>query len=221
MKSGTLSKIALLAIGLVTSSVSHSAVISVDWQSAGDNLISRDTSSGLDWLDLTQTTDYSYYTVLSKLSSEGALNGWRFATNAEVVSLWSNFNIDLSASAPVSSPGFDSRIFDAASMLGNLACTYTCNSATYGTLGLTADAYSAAVNARNIMGALAYESAGTSTNLSLYFSDGLYAMSDFNSSAHIGSYLVQTSPVPVPGALWLFGAGLIGLSGIARRKNRS
>ena len=28
----------------------------------------------------------------------------------------------------------------------------------------------------------------------------------------------QTSPVPVPAAVWLFGSGLIGLIGVARRK---
>jgi len=34
-----------------------------------------------------------------------------------------------------------------------------------------------------------------------------------------GSYLVrQLSPVPVPAAVWLFGSGLIGLVGLARRK---
>ena len=31
--------------------------------------------------------------------------------------------------------------------------------------------------------------------------------------------LVPTSPVPVPAAAWLFGSGLIGLAGVARRKN--
>jgi len=34
----------------------------------------------------------------------------------------------------------------------------------------------------------------------------------------IGSYLVRTSVVPVPAAVWLFGSGLIGLVGFSRRK---
>jgi len=33
-----------------------------------------------------------------------------------------------------------------------------------------------------------------------------------------GSYLVSASAVPVPAAVWLFGSGLIGLIGVARRK---
>jgi hypothetical protein len=36
--------------------------------------------------------------------------------------------------------------------------------------------------------------------------------------SHYGSYLVRTSDVPIPAAVWLFGSGLIGLTGIARRK---
>lgn len=35
-----------------------------------------------------------------------------------------------------------------------------------------------------------------------------------------GSFLVKTSVVPVPAAVWLFGSGLLGLTGLARRKVR-
>ena len=31
------------------------ALVNVDWQTSGDNLVTRDTVSGLDWLDLTVT----------------------------------------------------------------------------------------------------------------------------------------------------------------------
>lgn len=42
------------------------------------------------------------------------------------------------------------------------------------------------------------------------------------SSADITSSLsLQVVPVPVPGAAWLFGSGLLGLIGVARRKARS
>lgn len=37
-------------------------------------------------------------------------------------------------------------------------------------------------------------------------------------SQYVGSYLVKVSAVPVPAAVWLFGSGLIGLIGVARRK---
>lgn len=40
----------------------------------------------------------------------------------------------------------------------------------------------------------------------------------FDSSAEQGIALVRLSAVPVPAAVWLFGSGLIGLIGFARRK---
>lgn len=39
-----------------------------------------------------------------------------------------------------------------------------------------------------------------------------------HASQSIGSHLVRISSVPVPAAVWLFGSGLIGLIGAARRK---
>ena len=46
----------IIAAGLLFSTVSQAAIVSADWKTAGDNLITRDTTSGLDWLDLTETT---------------------------------------------------------------------------------------------------------------------------------------------------------------------
>ena len=39
-----------------------------------------------------------------------------------------------------------------------------------------------------------------------------------HASPYIGSHLVRISSVPVPPAVWLFGTGLLGLVGVARRK---
>jgi hypothetical protein len=40
-----------------------------------------------------------------------------------------------------------------------------------------------------------------------------------NLLAGIDNYIVRTSAVPLPSAVWLFGSGLLGLVGIARRKS--
>ena len=40
----------------------------------------------------------------------------------------------------------------------------------------------------------------------------------FNSTANVDTF-VTTAVVPVPAALWLFGSGLLGLAGVARRRN--
>ena len=48
-----------------------------------------------------------------------------------------------------------------------------------------------------------------------------YVQPQYAPGPYIGSYLVRTSVVPVPAAVWLFGSGLIGLISIARRKSLS
>jgi hypothetical protein len=62
-------------------------LVTVDLFSAGDGLITRDTDSGLDWLDVPLTTSLSYDQIQA-----GAGNwiptGWRYATEAEVCHLW-------------------------------------------------------------------------------------------------------------------------------------
>lgn len=48
----------------------------------------RDTESGLEWLDLTETNGLSFDDVAGRQSSTGALAGWRHASRAEVVTFW-------------------------------------------------------------------------------------------------------------------------------------
>jgi len=49
-------------------------------------------------------------------------------------------------------------------------------------------------------------------------SDGIIGIPDSSSSPPGGSFLVRVSEVPIPPSVWLFGSGLIGLVGFARRK---
>ena len=45
-----------------------------------------------------------------------------------------------------------------------------------------------------------------------------YVQPQYAPGPYIDSYLVRASVVPIPPAVWLFGSGLIGLIGVARRK---
>ena len=55
----------------------------------------------------------------------------------------------------------------------------------------------------------------------LYFNLFEGSWDDTRINTGVGSALVRTSVVPVPAAVWLFGSGLIGLIGVARRKARA
>ena len=49
----------------------NAEIISIDWQIPGDNLVTRDTGSGLDWLDLTETNYISRQNILPQLQAGG------------------------------------------------------------------------------------------------------------------------------------------------------
>ncbi len=59
----------------------------MDWQAAGDGLITRSVGQGLDWLDVTYTIGQSYDTTLSQMGVGGILEGFRYATGAEILTL--------------------------------------------------------------------------------------------------------------------------------------
>lgn len=117
----------------------------------------------------------------------------------------------------------------AGAMHNVLVGTSTLNTAT-GCNGLT---LATQVNAYTINTNFANLGTCTSTANGFGANDGIggspmtsVAFSGFNgnfdiSSVHLNSYTPTPAPVPVPAAVWLFGSGLLGLVGIARRKKKA
>ncbi len=66
----------------------NAALVSTDWLSASDGLTTTDTSTGLNWLDLSQTYGMSLGTAASLLGS--TFSSFRFATHTEVIGLMSD-----------------------------------------------------------------------------------------------------------------------------------
>jgi len=71
----------------------HAVFIEVDLNTAGDTLITRDTETGLDWLDLSATINFSYEEILIKLQQDEQYKGFRYADMAEIETLWHNAGI--------------------------------------------------------------------------------------------------------------------------------
>jgi hypothetical protein len=63
--------------------------------------ITRDTQSGLDWLDVTLSTGYSYNQVVEQLGDGRAFEGFHFAMEAELVVLFEHAGLDIDAHTPV------------------------------------------------------------------------------------------------------------------------
>jgi len=70
-----------------------SAVIDQDWQTSGDANVLFDTATNMRWLDLSVTADISHDTVVANLGVGGLFEGWRLATQDEVLGLWSQAGI--------------------------------------------------------------------------------------------------------------------------------
>lgn len=76
------------ALVIASVSFSHFAsanLVEADWQNVGDNKAVLDTTSGLTWLDFTETHFYTRGDLLNDLSS--VFSGWRLPTVNEVSSL--------------------------------------------------------------------------------------------------------------------------------------
>ena len=188
----------------------NAAIITTDWNNVGDSFITRDTTSGLNWLDLTVTGGMSYNDVFAELMLESSeLYGYRFATSDEVISLWEQFGINLDFGVrnivTPTTPGVEI----ASSFLGNVVGAespdYT------GSIGMIfTDWRSHSVNSA---GAFNFE--GSS------FLEGIGIRgSSFDTGVNfMGSYLVSPSPVPLPASIWLIFSGLIALFSFTRNKH--
>jgi hypothetical protein len=199
---------------LIVTFKANAATISVDWKVTGDNLITSDTATGLNWLDLTETSGKSRDDVVTQLGTGGVYDGWRYATSSEVVTLWGNIGVDLNG-ADLSwpdDPFEDPFVLDAVNLLGNTTCQADCAGFPYGTLGLTGSQHPTDSALYDFIGAGYVELTFTTE----YLGPGEGYMGTTDAGLQFGHYLVQT--VPIPSAVWLFGSGLIGLIGLARRK---
>lgn len=74
-----------LFVAVFASNGAWAGLVSADLDAGGDGLVTRDTASGLDWLDLPVTQNYSVNQILSGLNGRNFITeGWRYATIDEV-----------------------------------------------------------------------------------------------------------------------------------------
>ncbi|GEM_PF-755436 len=223
---GTLEKLVLLfttIVSLVCTTASASTLVARDWQSAGDNALTYDSSTNLEWLDLTQTVGESVVYVDSQLGPGGAYDGFRYATRTEVEQLFNDFGI-------FSAPNDDAKVIKIDELAALMGQTYPANPSvtpaggSRGFAGINDPAlYNRDMWLMNMWyqqqsccgGATWWEFQDFGYDPSLtpatYITDG---------ASDTGSYLVRTavSTVPLPATAWLFGSGLLGLAGMARSK---
>ena len=209
-------KLTSVVIGLTLSTSLNASIISVDWQTTDDNLITQDTENNLEWLDLTATTNLSYDYVSSQLGVGGVFEGWRYALSTDVIGFLDEFGGDSNYYNGWSTQ--NNGLFDAVSEYwGDTYCYFDgCAVGSGSSSAIIADESFFTNHMRTYL----YDGSIHPSSLTEDRVNVLYSLTaDSVADPLIGHALVrEISTVPVPAAVWLFGSGLIGLVGFSRRK---
>jgi hypothetical protein len=195
---------------LIVSVQSKAALISVDYLSAGDGLITQDTDTGLQWLDLTYSTNISFNDMEVLLASDSFYNKFRRATVSEFNQLFLNADVGTLNVRTTNNRDIAGVQLLTALLGDTLAYSGSQRNGGMGFTGTIVDPDSS-----NPIRGADYFTTTERGFLESWVGDQAVASADF-AVPFIGHYLVST--VPIPGTVWLFGSGLIGLVGFARRK---
>jgi len=211
------SQLLLCGLSLILSINTHAALIERDLvQGSGDGLLTLDTVTGLQWVDITATQGLSNNNLLAGDDPyQFIYNGYRLATLQEVQQLFSNAGVrsfsgedpeqakkTLSLIRLIGSTGTDLKITGPNDPYDGPA-----------TLFYYAD--------KMVEPFLAGASLAVSADSTLWYAFTGEGLFDFNfSNPNIGAALVKITPVPLPGSLFLLGSAIIGLFGSRKFSNK-
>jgi hypothetical protein len=190
------------------------ALIDVDWQTSGDAKLLFDASTGMQWLDLSMTANRSYNQVIANLGPGEVYDGFRVATQAEVLDMWSHAGI--TNYERLWTVGQYPAVNDLVTRLGPTTMVEPglFPVATH-TIGMFEGDPSLPANER-WAAELTYAPDGESSRTSVNF----YTWNVGAADDHYSTYLVR--PVPLPAAIWLLmsGALSIGALQLSHRRRR-
>ena len=206
-------KLVPVSIALFLSSHSNAALVEVDLFTTGDGLLIRDTVNNLEWLDVTQTVGMSASDSIAAYESYG----FSLATASDVIQLYTEAGIvDISDGGTTRTPENVPGVFLLLTLMNHTEEAFRDNTWVHGFIDDFGDPLTVTL-ARftdNVVGAPTLDAENGYAHVN---TNGLWSVDD--SDAYVGSFLVRTSVVPVPAAIWLFGSGLIGLAAVSRRKH--
>lgn len=201
-----------LAVGMLLAgsmTTAEASLIAQDLFSSGDKLVTTDTMSNLQWLDLSLTTNQSPAQILS--SNYVLQMGFRYATSSELTALYTQF-------LPINTPTFgdQSVLSGVISALGHTGFESQADfsgprqNGYYGETTLGDKPYAVVEE---------YTFAWDNSIYSAVWVDPLLKAN--RAETGMGSYLVREvppTPTPEPATMLLMGAGLAGFIGVRKRK---
>ena len=200
---------------------------SVDFNDYGTYL--TDNISGLDWLDVTISTNQSYRFVTENMVRGGLYAGWRHASAAEFDDLVSNYTGESSRNGLHKIYG--DKIDGLVTMLGSTLDVHHIHF--YGNTYDNLHGYAEGKGWDYTYGFISDKTDLGEHWLAMLYDDNLYDWrpdmesarwqhhKDSQDSYSFGSYLVRNTvkilETPIPATIWLFAPGLIGLIGLSCR----
>jgi hypothetical protein len=182
-----------------------------------NNTYTTDTISGLDWLDVTQTTNRSYTDVSGQFGVGGDFEEYRYATGSQFIQLVNNATDTATTSNNYGQVTYTNPVKLRAliTLLGMTNSPFEGYERSFGLLGDTQG--SKVWNA--VLAVFLQQESYTSTAHNQEVEQGAVA-------GYVGSFLVRDtqftdpnqSAVPIPAAAFMFAPALLGFLGFRRRK---
>lgn len=218
-----LKKIAKTIIGVIATSVfpmAEAALLSVDWKMAGDGLLTRDTATGIEWLDVNQTYNKTKNDVSSLTGTGGFAEGFRLATREDFFGLYSGAGLSTSyseASPNATNVNYIQSARNLQNLIGYSEILNLTVSSHIMAGFLADDGGSPLYSAFGFVGVYDYFS---EEKADFYRADSYWVNSP--AASYIGLYLVRDVPtavsVPEPSSLALLGAGALGFGFMRMRR---
>jgi hypothetical protein len=177
-----------------------------------------DTATGLEWLDLTLTQGWSIDQIVIQGFGGYAAQGYLHATIGQICGLFGALGDSMSGCTDLAGANVilvqPSTAATLVSLLGNTALP----AQALGAYGLFISSQNPSLSGL----ACVEDNNGSCTGIvnSNVATLDIGCCSTAGSLPEFGNWLVRPHAVPVPPAVWLFGSGLLGLIGVARRKVR-
>lgn len=189
------------------------ALVDADWQTPGDAHLVLDTGTGLQWLDLSVTANQSYSYVTSNFGPGQIYEGFRVATQTEVIEMWSHAGI--TNYERVWTTGQYPAVNSLVNRLGPTTMIEPglFPVATH-TIGMIDAGPVSSLGERWAM-ELTYAPDGESTRTSANF----YTWNVDTADEHYSTYLVQA--VPLPAGIWLLISGAVGMGTLLLSREKS